>query len=739
MERDKVLKAVQKKLGKKYGYVKQLQGGGFSNVYLIRHTLFNEDHVLKIMDFHYLYRKLEKENFRTADHEFDNIRQRFINEAKVYKKLDHPNIVKIFDIDTVSIRHKRKDIEIPFLIMQYVKGYTLKRIVETGEPLKFKRALGIVKDILAALDFIHRNNIIHRDIKPDNIMIVEESGHAVLIDFGLAKDKLNEVKLTSGTVTMGTPAYMSPEQCTDSSSVTSQTDIYSLGVVFFEMLTGDTPFGGKNTLAMINGHIRKSIPDISKRNPALPRSMKPIMLKAMAKKPEKRYASPSEFLEALRELENQYDRGRISIKRYRSSSSLLHRGAGVIKRNFKYILWGLSIGLVIVLVFLGLFWERMQSPDSYTKQADSTAATGSQKPGEPETSRFHYAAFILESAEKEFLPMVQLFKNNYLTYSSNLQAAQELLERGSLTKATEALEKAKLIFDSEEVRLLAEAILGKRADRYHGETDFQALKDAVSLNKYLEFRERYPKSKYIDQLRELLKSADKKLPPAKYWDLPSPTAPGTISNGTPLPGSSKPDGGHLNKNKKGYYEYVFGEKHNRHRMVYIPTKKIWIDKYEVSWSQYRKFSAGTSNGRNTYINKGNSYPAVVGYREAVNYCRAHGFRLPKVKEWEYAAGLGKLTYPWGNYPGPGQKGIWRANFESLKDGYEGTAPVNSFANYCSPFGAVNMAGNVKEWVQNRLLKGGGFFSEEEDLMIIKNINGGQKDKEGFRCVKEEKL
>jgi len=125
------------------------------------------------------------------------------------------------------------------------------------------------------------------------------------------------------------------------------------------------------------------------------------------------------------------------------------------------------------------------------------------------------------------------------------------------------------------------------------------------------------------------------------------------------------------------------------------------------------------------------------------YCKQYGFRLPRVDEWEYAAGKDISTYPWGNEL-PGEKGFWPANFDSLddegggeRDGFEGTAPVKSFESFVSPFGVVNAAGNVWEWVQGRILKGGSFFSSPNDLMIKNSIAGRSKDTHGFRCVKDE--
>jgi formylglycine-generating enzyme required for sulfatase activity len=226
-------------------------------------------------------------------------------------------------------------------------------------------------------------------------------------------------------------------------------------------------------------------------------------------------------------------------------------------------------------------------------------------------------------------------------------------------------------------------------------------------------------------LADKLKKTDSHLPPDKYWD--------------PL----------LKKNKKGYYEFTFGQENNSHRMIYIPGKQIWIDKFEVSNRQFREFLAASQieippGKPGKFIHDSNEYPAVISYENAEKYCERYGLRLPSIDEWEYAAGKEMYTYPWGN-ESPGEKKIWRANFDSLgedgkeeRDTFEGTAPVKSFEGFSSPFGVVNMAGNVWEWVQGRILKGGSFLSAGEDLMVKNSIAGGKDDTQGFRCVKDEK-
>lgn len=298
MQIDDFKKAVLKKLGEKYKYIRELGGGTFSNVYLILHTHFDEEHALKIMDSEDIIKRLEKGNIEESKQKFDKIKKRFINEAKMYKRINHTNVVKIHDVDVIV--NEKEGIDFPYLIMDYIKGSTLKNVIINEAPLEFNRALGLAKDILRALGVIHQNNIVHRDLKPDNIM-VDETGRAILIDFGLAKDLLSSTKLTSTGTTIGTPLYMSPEQWTDSSKVEKYTDIYSFGVVLYEMLTGKHPFKRRTStpLEIMNAHMEKPVPDVLEKNPGLPEGIEKIIQKAMAKEASDRYKNAEIIINEL--------------------------------------------------------------------------------------------------------------------------------------------------------------------------------------------------------------------------------------------------------------------------------------------------------------------------------------------------------------------------------------------------------------------------------------------------------
>lgn len=693
MKVDSVLKAVLEELGGVYEYVRHLGGGEFSNVYLVKHTASGENHALKIMDYHYLIQRLKKEDLTDSRSKFNEIKKRFVIEAKIYGKIEHRHIVKI--LDTGFITNDTSDIEIPFIVMNYIKGASLADVLKKEAPFEVNRALAIAKSLLSVIDVIHQHNIIHRDIKPANIMIEEETGEAIIIDFGIAKDIVGGTRLTTTGAFLGSPVYMAPEQFTDSSKVGPEIDTYAFGVVLFEMLTGELPYKGNNFMEIMNAHQVKPVPNVRDVNPSLPVGMEDILFKAMAKNPGYRYRNAQEFLKDLEDV----GKKKIRISRRQ-------------KNRFAYIFYSFIAVAAIALIILNPFGARAPKVEKKTTpvqdkniQSPLIQKEVEQKP--VETGQKSQQALTPEEE-----------------YQKNIQAVKKYIEKEDFPAAEVALEKARAIKDDPEIKQLSLFIAEKKSEyeKKNGESLYNTIKENIDLKKYLEFASQYPQSRFLVELKDILKKADGNLPPEKYWQGP------------------------LQSNSKGYYETVFGDEGSGHRMIYIPAKNIWIDKYEVSNLQFKKYlkEANISKLPGTgskYIIEGDEYPAAASYNEAEKYCRQYGFRLPTAEEWQYIAGKGTYTYPWGNEL-PDNAGIYRANFDSLegaleKDGFSGTAPVKSFAQYSSPFDVVNMAGNVWEWVQGMILKGGGFFSSVEDLAIDKTVSGRENDREGFRCVKDE--
>jgi len=187
-----------------------------------------------------------------------------------------------------------------YIVMQYVEAGTLKDML--GEPLDLKRAAEIIDQVAGALDCAHEQGIIHRDVKPSNVLM-ERGQRALLTDFGLAKMTEGSVQLTGSGVGVGTPDYMSPEQG-QGMAVDARSDVYSLGVVLYEMLTGRVPYEAETPMAVVVKHITAPLPLPRKVNPAISETVERVILKALAKDPADRYQSAGELAEALEEAVN---------------------------------------------------------------------------------------------------------------------------------------------------------------------------------------------------------------------------------------------------------------------------------------------------------------------------------------------------------------------------------------------------------------------------------------------------
>ncbi|MGC9024619.1 MAG: protein kinase domain-containing protein, partial [Chloroflexia bacterium] len=213
--------------------------------------------------------------------------QRFMREARLAANLDHPNIVAIYDIGGEGGYY--------YFVMKYLDGRSLKEIIAQRGPLPLDEVVSIVRQLASALDYAHQQNLIHRDVKPGNV-IVGSDGHVTLTDFGLAK-VVESMKLTASGETLGTLEYMSPEQARGEASPAS--DIYSLGVMTYEMLAGRLPFQGSNQATLLYQHLHEPPPPLCRWNPAVPPEVEQVVLKAMAKEPAERYATAGEMAREL--------------------------------------------------------------------------------------------------------------------------------------------------------------------------------------------------------------------------------------------------------------------------------------------------------------------------------------------------------------------------------------------------------------------------------------------------------
>ncbi|MDN5919737.1 MAG: Stk1 family PASTA domain-containing Ser/Thr kinase [Pseudonocardia sp.] len=214
---------------------------------------------------------------------------RFRREAQNSASLNHPAIVAVYDTGEIASEFG----PLPYIVMEFVDGQTLREIVKTSGPLTQQRVVEVMADVCAALDFSHRNGIIHRDVKPANIMI-NSAGAVKVMDFGIARALGEGQNVTQTAAVIGTAQYLSPEQARGE-AVDARSDVYAAGCVLFELLTGDPPFTGDTPVAVAYQHVREDPRPPSALNPSVPPALDAIVLKALSKNPANRYQSSAEM------------------------------------------------------------------------------------------------------------------------------------------------------------------------------------------------------------------------------------------------------------------------------------------------------------------------------------------------------------------------------------------------------------------------------------------------------------
>ncbi|WP_338201149.1 Stk1 family PASTA domain-containing Ser/Thr kinase [Lactobacillus rizhaonensis] len=261
-------------LGDRYRIIDTLGEGGMANVYLAEDIILQRKVAVKILRL-----DLQKEPQTLA---------RFQREALATSELSHPNIVMVLDVGT--------DHGLPYMVMEYVDGPDLKEYIRANSPLNLGNIIKIMDQILSAMSLAHKHNVIHRDLKPQNILM-DKHGNIKIADFGIAV-ALNQNSVTQTNSAIGSVHYMSPEQ-TRGGLVTKQSDIYSLGIILYELITGNVPFNGDSAVSIALKHAQEPIPSIRKQDPNIPQPLENVVLKATAKDPRDRYNSAKEMKDDL--------------------------------------------------------------------------------------------------------------------------------------------------------------------------------------------------------------------------------------------------------------------------------------------------------------------------------------------------------------------------------------------------------------------------------------------------------
>lgn len=262
-------------IGHRYRIIRSLGEGGMANVYLAHDMVLDRDVSVKLL--------------RLDLRDDPSTKRRFHREAMAATQLNDPHIVGIYDVG--------EDHGLQYMVMQYVKGTDLKAYIRKNYPIPFPQVIDIMEQVLSAVATAHAHGIIHRDLKPQNILI-DENKNVKITDFGIAV-AVSQDSLTQTNTLMGSVHYLSPEQARGSIA-TKQSDIYSLGIILFELLTGKVPFEGETAVSIALKHFREEIPSVREQNKEIPQALENVIIKATAKEPAERYSSVNEMAADLK-------------------------------------------------------------------------------------------------------------------------------------------------------------------------------------------------------------------------------------------------------------------------------------------------------------------------------------------------------------------------------------------------------------------------------------------------------
>jgi len=586
-----------------YRILEQIPLGGMATVYKAYQPGMDRHVALKVLPHHY-----------ARDPRFT---KRFEQEARVIAKLEHRNIVPVYDFGEQE--------GTAYLAMRYLQAGTVKEILSHG-PLPLPDAAKLLSDIASALDHAHSQGIIHRDVKPSNVL-VDKQGNAYLTDFGIAKVIESTLEMT-GSAALGTPAYMAPEQ-TLGKPVTPQSDVYSLGVMLYEMVTGKPPFEADTPMAIALMHVHEPLPLPRKVKPDLPEMVERVILKALAKEAKDRYQSAGEVAQAF----------------------------------------GEAMG------------AETASPSSRLAELASVAATG--KGGEEVTYDIREELRKRESIEQRHrwirraptvigLVVILALVIGLVTVAYQQMQSQATLTAVAMAATVEAGKPTTTPPSTDTPQPTATLDLNVAATQQQALTQTQVSLEDATQSAYQTISVRTPSA--------------------------TPTPAPTLSIGSTKVSSTDgmvqmyvPEGEFLMGAASSDPD-AQGDEKPRHK-VYLDA--FWIDQTEVTNAMYALcVDAGVCRTR-TYSSEQLNHPVnFVSWVDANEYCERVGRRLPTEAEWEKAArGIDGRIYPWGN--SAPDSTLLNYNNEIGE-----TTEVGSYPKGASPYGAIDMAGNVSEWVND---------------------------------------
>ncbi|MDO4547268.1 MAG: protein kinase [Clostridia bacterium] len=349
-------------LSDRYVLREQIGSGGMSVVYLAWDILEKREVAIKVL--------------RSEFNDDDEFIRRFNLEAKAASKMSHPNIVRIYGAE--------QDGDVRYIVMEYVKGRTLKKVIRQSGKIKPERAIHIALKILAAVDCAHRNNVIHRDIKPQNIL-VDVEGNIKVADFGIARATNSSTRTyTDMSYVMGSVHYFSPEQASGQVA-DEKSDLYSVGVVLYEMVTGVVPFDGDTAITVALKHLQEAPKSAKSVEPSVSKGIDEVILKSLEKEASHRYQTATEMARDLK-LAIRYPRGGFVGKSSEHGYGFAGRVRSIVRsENFwqRFRHWTLGIScfmLMALVIYYGAMlyrylFVRMQMPSLYMLDIEDAVAT----------------------------------------------------------------------------------------------------------------------------------------------------------------------------------------------------------------------------------------------------------------------------------------------------------------------------------------------------------------------------
>jgi len=469
-----------------YRIEKKLGCGGMADVYLGVQEVLGRKVAIKVLAAEMIQN--------------EQVIERFLNEARTASRLEHPNIVTIHDVGQVE--------NTCYIVMEYLPESLISRIKRSPDnKIQPREVFRILKRMAMALDYAHREGFIHRDIKPDNILFRKDNT-PVLVDFGIARAVDSSAQLTTTGMIIGTPHYMSPEQC-QGEKIDGQTDLYSLGIVLYEMLTGDIPYRADSAAGVLVKHIQEPVPHL----PVELQRYQPLLSRMVAKNKSERVHTGKELLELLQRFEPKSSLATIEITQpekwvfQEEDESAEDETTTLTPYNSSKKRSSLGWVMVILLLVLGAaaaYYYLEYLPASQKKQS----VPDREQPGQKEITVKEPEILTQNKSSQETPPPKQgppktdnkAAKNDIKDkeYQQHLALAEVYFKEGKIEKAREKLNQAKNIKETDEVR-----VLEKQMD------DYLAAKKQEEFNQYFSRAKEFYKKGNYSKAKENIASARK--------------------------------------------------------------------------------------------------------------------------------------------------------------------------------------------------------------------------------------